>query len=235
MQTQPHQFTRRLNEVVRELDTHPAVRVTCFHVGPPARASALRRLERRLGGTCDPGLEALYREANGVQLRWRVTTPSERQIPHPREAPAGLARIDLLDMDGCVNLLSIEQMLEGERCLIQSSSNIRIGGRKLRGRVARRSVLFDGFSGFASTILVHSPPGGWRLATLYDFGLSVPEDGVGSVQDYLEHLLVTRGLMIARTRSYCQRRGIPLPQLPSRWRRDRRALDGLVSAALEGW
>lgn len=50
--------------------SHPRVRVTHLCIGPPATDAALAELAQAWGAPLPAMLVALYRQADGVQLRW---------------------------------------------------------------------------------------------------------------------------------------------------------------------
>lgn len=64
-------FLHRFKTMVDTLMAHPQVRVTHLWIGPPATDSDLRELAQKWGGRIPAAVEALYRQANGMQLRWR--------------------------------------------------------------------------------------------------------------------------------------------------------------------
>ncbi|MCB9705205.1 MAG: SMI1/KNR4 family protein [Myxococcales bacterium] len=63
-------FVHRLKLVVDALMSHPQVRLTHLWIGPGASDHELERLEAAWGDPLPAELAALYRQANGVQLRW---------------------------------------------------------------------------------------------------------------------------------------------------------------------
>lgn len=83
-------FLRRFKTVIDGLMSHPRVRVTHLWIGPPATDAAMAALAERWEQPLPAALAALYRQADGVQLRW-VDTGDEMYDP---------ARDDQLRFDG---------------------------------------------------------------------------------------------------------------------------------------
>ena len=63
-------FLQRFMALVDGLMSHPRVRVTHLWVGPPATDAALAGLAEAWGAPLPAMLVALYRQADGVALRW---------------------------------------------------------------------------------------------------------------------------------------------------------------------
>lgn len=63
-------FLPRFVSLVETLEAHPRVRVTHVWIGAPATDAMLSDLARAWGHPVPPALRALYRQANGLQLRW---------------------------------------------------------------------------------------------------------------------------------------------------------------------
>lgn len=63
-------FLQRFMALVDGLMSHPRVRVTHLWVGPPATDAALAELAEAWGAPLPAMLVALYRQADGVALRW---------------------------------------------------------------------------------------------------------------------------------------------------------------------
>jgi len=63
-------FLQRFLALVDGLMAHPRVRVTHLWIGPPATDAALAELAEAWGSPLPAALVGLYRQADGVQLRW---------------------------------------------------------------------------------------------------------------------------------------------------------------------
>ncbi len=84
-----HDFLHRFKRLLDTLTSHPQVRVTHVWIGPPADDAALDRLAKAWGHLPE-SVNALYRQANGVQLRW-VDRGDELYAP---------ARDDVMQFEG---------------------------------------------------------------------------------------------------------------------------------------
>lgn len=84
------EFRQRFMAIVDGLMSHPRVRVTHLWIGRPASDAALAELAGVWGAPLPATLVALYRQADGVQLRW-VDIGDEMYDP---------ARDDRLHLDG---------------------------------------------------------------------------------------------------------------------------------------
>lgn len=62
-------FLHRFKTLVDTLMAHPQVRMTHSWIGPPATDEELQRLAKAWGRV-PAAVETLYRQANGIQLRW---------------------------------------------------------------------------------------------------------------------------------------------------------------------
>ena len=63
-------FVQRFKTLVDTLTSHPRIRITHLWIGPPATDDALAELSQEWGHPVPAALRTLYRQANGLQLRW---------------------------------------------------------------------------------------------------------------------------------------------------------------------
>lgn len=83
-------FVHRFKTTADALMSHPSVRVTHVWIGPPARDEDLSQLAMAWGHPVPATLARLYRQADGLQLRW-VDTAHETYDPE-RDDRASFAR-----------------------------------------------------------------------------------------------------------------------------------------------
>lgn len=88
-------FLRRFKTLVDTLMSHPQVRLTHVWMGPGATEAELANLARVWQRPVPQGLATLYRQANGLQLRW-VDSAHETHDP---------ARDDTMSFERCAENL----------------------------------------------------------------------------------------------------------------------------------
>lgn len=113
-------FLHRFKTLVDTLMAHPQIRVTHLWIGPPATGEQLRGLAKTWGGHVPAAIETLYRQANGIQLRWidalcetydparddvmRFEAPADELYSEPGEY------VGLLDLRSCDELAAQESV-----------------------------------------------------------------------------------------------------------------------------
>ncbi|MCB9759836.1 MAG: SMI1/KNR4 family protein [Alphaproteobacteria bacterium] len=112
-------YVPRFEAMVRALEADPDVLVLNAFVGPPLSEAALADLEQRWGGPLSPALRDLYRQADGLTLRWiRMDNPRfDPSRHHVRTGRAGYGDPVADDdaCDGALLLLPLEEVLFADR------------------------------------------------------------------------------------------------------------------------
>ncbi|MCA9661136.1 MAG: hypothetical protein KC486_22535 [Myxococcales bacterium] len=187
-----HDFLHRFKMVVDALMSHPQVRLTHVWIGPGASEAALARLEAAWGRPPPAGLVALYRQANGVQLRWvdaahetydpaRDDRMSFERSAEPLHEVGGFAA-GLLDLptveelagrESIAALLELEDDDDGDPALAQA-------------------VVFESFSEGEDVVLYYGgdAPEPW-VGVASDHLAEVPPPGERGLSQHLEHVLAT--------------------------------------------
>ena len=192
-------FLTQFAELVLELSSHPAIEITHCHVAVGATRALLERVRDRLGVPLPAALAELYRESNGVELRWRVRAPTGRPSL-AREGTAAWPELECLDDDAAINLRPLEEAFLGSRLegVCAPSGQVNFAGRIWpAAKLANALWPIDLYSGWAWTCLFvgAGPP---ALVSVTDFGAKVCEQPLWSPDSYLLHLLNTRAVMSAR-------------------------------------
>ncbi len=68
--SETNSWLEQFHQMVAELKEHPRVAITNLWVGKPATEEEIESIEEALGFKLDEALKDLYRQADGVQLRW---------------------------------------------------------------------------------------------------------------------------------------------------------------------
>lgn len=143
-------FLPRLMALVDQLMSHPRVRITHLWIGAPASDAGLAELARVRGGPLPAMLVGLYRQADGVQLRWvdvgdEMFDPGRDGTMH-MEGPWER----LCDLRGvATGLLDLPRLAElGERDTVGEMMDA--GGED---EYLRRAVAFDSFSESQDAVL----------------------------------------------------------------------------------
>jgi SMI1 / KNR4 family (SUKH-1) len=117
-------FLKRLRQKVRELEARKDVVLLNWDVGKPASADAIARVEKHLGFPLPESIRDIYRQADGLSLRWihrdnPVFDPKKhrrvkgRLVPGfvmKKRLPEGFSVIDNSGADdGCICLLPIRE------------------------------------------------------------------------------------------------------------------------------
>lgn len=86
-------FLHRFKILADALMSHPRVRVTHLWIGPPATPEALARLAAAWGHELPAQLVVLYRQADGMQLRWVDIGDDADDYERLRADPAALTAL----------------------------------------------------------------------------------------------------------------------------------------------
>ena len=227
-------FLTQFADLVLELSSHPAIEITHCHVAAGATRSLIARVGERLGVPLPSPLANLYRESNGVELRWRVVAPTERPPPDPT-GTAPWPELECLDDDAAINLRPLEEAFLGSRLegVCAPSGHVSFAGRVWpAAKLAHALWPIDLYSGWAWTCLFvgAGPP---ALVSVTDFGAKVCEQPLWSPESYLLHLLSTRAVMSARRPVTVAQQGHRLPETRNPWRSDPADLEQMIQIAKE--
>lgn len=190
-------FLPRFMALVDQLMAHPRVRITHLWIGRPATDAGLAELARVRGGPLPAMLVELYRQADGVQLRW-IDVGDEMFDP----GRDGVMHLDgpwerLCDLRGvATGLLDLPRLAElGARDTVGETMDAGDEDEYLR-----RGVLFDSFSESQDAVLflgdgVDDP---W-VSVASDHLADVEAPGSLTLSRYLGHVLATWAMVEHRS------------------------------------
>lgn len=202
----------RFEGMVCELRAAEGVQVTCCWIGPPATHRNLGAAAAAAGRTFAPDLAALYRAADGLQLRWHTLTPGGPIRAASFDGiPAPTRLLDVLAPAGCVNLVPLAELVSS------APVPVRLDPHAADRRLSRLDA-FSSFSDAASDLLSSNV---WMT---HHYGTRLGR-GPTPLYAYLEELLVTRGVVATRALRPGDR---PAPRLPDRWTGDGAVLQELL-------
>jgi hypothetical protein len=211
-------FLARFMSMVDELLGHPRVRVTHLWFGAGASGDEIARIESALGQPMGEALRALYRQANGLQLRWLdVANPTYVPARDDRmclEHTPGLGSCDDLSVDGLLDILPagpclVDNDYRGQIYELEDDGGtVTLASQEYpRGAFLRQIRPFDEFGeyGEAALFLGDRVAGPWMVLG-EDYRATYTDSGKTTVASYLEHVL--------QTRASVRRRHLPFSRTP---------------------
>jgi len=179
-------YLHRFKLLVDTLMSHPQIRVTHVWIGPPASDEELSKLEAAWGRV-PAGLAALYRQANGVQLRWidaaNPTYDPARDDTIRFQGPWPRIFEESGEQVGIVNLPTVDELADQET----------IGWRfDMEDDPLCGAIEFESFDESQDTALYFedAPDDPW-VGVASDYLADVPPSGERTLSQYLEHVLST--------------------------------------------
>ena len=180
-------FLQRFKTMMDALMAHPQVRLTHVWIGPGASDGEFETLARAWKRPVPAALETLYRQANGLQLRW-VDTAHETYDP---------ARDDRMSFERCeVPLYDVPGFAAG---LLELPTLAELGDRdwlgewlELEDAHLQHAVVFESVDESEDAVLFLDSPGSDpRVVVASDHLADIPEPGERTLSSYLDHLLST--------------------------------------------
>lgn len=183
-------FLQRLLGLVDALMSHPRVRVTHLWIGRPATDAGLAELAEAWGAPLPAALVELYRQADGIQLRW-LDIGDEMYDP---------ARDDKLRMDGPWSRLCDQRAVVTGQLDLPTLAELRT--RDTVGAMfdhedaddphLHRAVPFDSISESQDAVLFYGDgiddP---SISVSSDYLADVDPPGATTLSSYLDHVLAT--------------------------------------------
>ncbi len=180
-------YLHRFKLLVDTLMSHPQVKVTHLWIGPPASEESLARAAKVWGCRLPAALTTLYRQADGIQLRW-VDSAHETYDP---------ARDDHTHFQGPWHWLFEEPGVEAGLLDIPSIDELlgrdNIGDTfDLENHPLNKAVAFDSFGESQDAVLYFGdPPDDPWISVSSDHFADVPPPGERTLSQYLDHALST--------------------------------------------
>lgn len=182
-------FLHRFKSVIDTLMAHPQVRLTHVWMGPGASSAELTTLAEAWGRALPPVLEKLYRQANGVQLRW-MDAAHETYTPR-RDDAMSFERCtrSLWDLPGFASGILEFPTLQELAARDSIASLFDQSEDELHG-----AIVFESWSESEDTVLYRAlelddPCVGVASDHLAD----IPDPGEGRLSAHVDHLLATWG------------------------------------------
>lgn len=178
-------FLQRFKTVVDRLMSHPQVRLTHVWIGPGAGDADFEALSQAWERPVPAALECLYRQANGLQLRW-VDSAHETFDP-ARDDNMSFERCEdnLWDVHGFApgifDMPTLHELAERETLAYRFDAE---------EEHLRHAVVFDSFDESEDSVLYFGdgaadPP----VVVASDHLADVPEPGESTLSTYLDHVL----------------------------------------------
>lgn len=165
-------YKLRIEKMLADLQAHPLIEIEQFEIQPSASPANIATASRLAGGRLPKGVEAFYRELNGLQLTWRHTVDEIRKG-------------DQTDF-GYINLMPVERIFADWKGITWFDSFP--GGERFRAVKP-----FDLFQPETCACFLQNPgtaPG--DFIAFHYFGESLVETGY-TFEDYIEFLIASRG------------------------------------------
>jgi hypothetical protein len=208
----PEEVRDRFEHLVAALRTHAEIIVLAAHAGLPVSANAERRVAEVLGVALADSVVSLYRQANGLQLRWirrdnpRFDEARHHFVPGPFDPllPWNTATPE----DGLINLLPLEM------CFLSDWKDFTWSGQETGREIflgveydrldLRRSIRpFDVFSGSCAMVFVSADGDPNPKLVLGDDHIAdITSSKITDAASYFEFLIASRGEVAARYRAY---------------------------------
>ncbi len=107
-------YLARFSKMVEDLQNHPKVQVTHFHLFPPATDKQILFVEEKLGYSLDENIKSFYQQTNGLQLLWIYKTNEQfdesKHISHTQTLDFNRQYFNYYPEDGAVMIRPIEQV-----------------------------------------------------------------------------------------------------------------------------
>jgi len=165
-------YKLRLERMISDLEAHPRIELERAEIHSPASLVDITKATRLAGGGLPEGVEAFYRELNGLQLAWRHTFDEIREG-------------DQTDC-GYVNLLPVERIFGDWKGVIWFDSFP--GGERFRA--VKPFDLFQPETCACFLQSVDAAPG--DFVSFHYLGESLIETSY-TFTEYVERLIVSRG------------------------------------------
>lgn len=182
-------FVQRFKTVVDTLMAHPQVRLTHLWIGPGASDAELDALAAAWQRAVPEALATLYRQANGLQLRW-VDAAHETYDPARDDSPS-FTRSDapLWEIGGVAagvfELPTLAELAEREP-IAERFDPVSDADAHLHD-----ALVFDSFGESQDSVIYFREGDDPRLVIAEDYLAHVPEPGERTVSRYLDHVLAS--------------------------------------------
>ncbi|MBD2767980.1 SMI1/KNR4 family protein [Hymenobacter sp. BT664] len=211
-------YVQRFTEMVGALQTQPEVQLLTFCTFPPASEDQLLAIEQALGFPLDEAIKDFYRQTNGLQLRWimKANPKFDSEAHQFQDAPEDwtYAAYDYWPDDGSVFLWPIDKVLYydwKDFIYFDGMNNIdkeRFAG-KTYGLLSFKEKIkpFDFFSKYENMSFFLDGTSNPPVIMGTDNQAVYTDSVVTNFTSYLEFLLYTKGIVLAREALYSKYNG----------------------------
>ncbi|MFC9625697.1 hypothetical protein ACFTXM_38975 [Streptomyces sp. NPDC056930] len=215
------EFRVELQGLADRIREDPRLELTSFEIGSPLPEESLTEVEERLGADLPTSLRRLYRSLSHAKLLWRFRPDLDEQtrITVAEEFAKAVSRHNLYTTAGSIQILPLEDMLFDEEYALPSleldedededEEQFDFDGHSYPEiefeRMLRPFDLVDGF--YAMAFVVQPSNEEWKMMLLNDYWASYEESRVTYLDDYLEYVIATWGLVNARAELFGEYRG----------------------------
>lgn len=216
-------YLERVKALVATLRADPQIRVTHYHVRPPATEEMIRAVEDRVGHTLAPAIRTFYLQCNGLQVRWMaVEDPGYRADRDDRVVEGEVAFQDQifdLDATGVLNVLPIADALcdaswrEIAWFDWMTDDSFEFAGTTYPELAFHQRLRIFDWPTSTNPVALVLEPGDPKVVMGDDHGASWTDSRVTDFGSYLETVLANRLSVTARREIYGVRRGHRQPPL----------------------
>ncbi len=209
------QFIDDLGRLAETIRAHPWLELLDHTVRPPD-AAAIARVESHLGMKLPASIRGFYQQLNGASLQWRFRSDLpdavKEQVRSEFQALAP-APDSLFQIAGNIQLLAVEDAFINEEYALPQNEEV-VGTFDFDGktysdnefsRMLRPFDVFEEF--FCMAIVVQPGVADWKLMLLSDYWIEYDHSRVTWLDGYLEFLIATWGIRMARVKTFSKYRG----------------------------
>ncbi|MCP4442498.1 MAG: pentapeptide repeat-containing protein [Aureispira sp.] len=202
-------YLERFNKLVEELHAHPKVEVLTYHTFPAVQDQVIQKIEQAIGKELDANIKKFYKETNGLQLRWILTSNEDfnSSIHRFDEAVLGwdYAAVEYRPEDGCILFLPIEDAFEHSFKNIEPnvSEILSIEGTTYTLPAFFEKIKpFDQFSHYCNMVFFLDQEGSQLVLMGDEEHLCYTDSRITNFESYIEFLLATKGVAQKRKQFY---------------------------------
>jgi hypothetical protein len=230
---------QRFDALATSIRSHPLLELLDYNVHPPVTDDVIAEAEARLHLTVPVAVRSLYETFDGMSLQWRFKpdVPPETQTRIKEELhPLTETPETAFTVAGNVHILPLQDLLLNEEyALPQTTENegeFDFDGKRYSDtEFARMLRPFDEIDEyFCMAFVVQPERDNWKLLLLSDYWIEYDHSRTTWVDDYLEFVIATWGLRMARDRIFSKYRGDRESPLSF----DGSLISGLVPPMLQG-
>ena len=225
-------YLARFRAMVAEIEAHPLLEVVDFQINSSTNDEVLAMVEERLEASLAEPIINFYKEVNGLRLYWRIKSGLAEEeldsiqeeyddyeigVPDEEEdadSENPFAQINILPIEDCLinrnwdNIIIFDEITSNE-------DELEFTGIKYKTRDFQRQLKpFDLYSSYSCmAFFMEKGNGNPKVLRLSSHYVEWNNSKITDFKSYLEMLLMTRGIVEARTEIYNDYRGDLKPPL----------------------